>query len=135
MTEHPNARLARSAWDAIARGDADTLMTLLAPDLVWHATARGTPWMGEHRGAERILDFLARVGEATDVFDAQLVDVLVSDARVMVLFHVRLGVGARSAELDYLLLARVEDGRFAEVWTTPLDPAAIESFWAWPRAD
>lgn len=129
VSEHPNAALVRRVWDAIARGDADALRTFLAPDLVWRATARGTPWTGEHRGADAAVDMLARVGEATDVFDAKLIDILASDARVLLIFRVRIVIGTRDVELDYLLLAEVEEGRLAQIWSAALDPAAIEAFW------
>lgn len=76
------------------------------------------------------MDLLARVGEASDFFQAELVDVLVSGARVLFVFHASFRRAGRVAELDYLLLARVEQGRFAELWTAPLDPATMESFWA-----
>jgi ketosteroid isomerase-like protein len=125
-----NVQILRRAWDAIARGDAEDLRAVVAPDVVWHATARGAPWSGEHRGAEVMLDFLARVGEVTDVFDAQLVDVLASEQRVLVVFHVRLGIGARRLEVDYLLLARIAGGLAQEIWTAPLEPAALEAFFA-----
>lgn len=127
--EHPNALLARRAWDAIARGDSDALRALLAPDLVWNATAQGTPWFGIHQGADAAIDMLARVGEATDVFDAELVDVLASDERALVLFRVRIAIGPREVELDYLLLGRVSGGRITEVWTAALEPARIAAFW------
>jgi len=130
MGEHPNAALARHTWEAISRGDAESLRELLSPEIVWHATALGTPWSGARRGYDAIVDFLARVGEMTDTFDAKWIDVLTSDERVLVIFHVSLGIGARRTEVDYLLLGRVEFGRLAEVWTAPLDPTAIESFWA-----
>ncbi|HEY8494277.1 MAG TPA: nuclear transport factor 2 family protein [Myxococcota bacterium] len=126
---HPNRQLARRIWDAIARGDADTLRSLLAPGLVWRAMARGTPWSGLHQGADAAIEMLARVGEAAERFDAQLVDVLVSDERVGILFHARVGFGGREAELDYLALARVAGGRFTEIVTVPLDPAALERIW------
>lgn len=127
--EHRNARLARRAWDAIAHGDAEALRVLLAPDLVWRATAPGTPWFGVHHGTDTAIDMLARVGEATDVFDADLVDVLASDERVLVLFRVRIRVGARQVELDYLLLGRVVGERIVEVWTAALEPALLAAFW------
>lgn len=127
--EHPNALLARRAWDAIARGDADALREVLAPDLVWRATAQGTPWFGVHQGADAAIDMLARVGEATDVFDADLIDVLASDERVLVLFRVRIAVGTRQVELDYLLLGRVAGKHITEVWTAALEPAVIAAFW------
>ena len=64
------------------------------------------------------------------MFDASLIDVLVSDERVLILFHVRLEREGRGIELDYLLLARLRDGLVQEVWTSPLDPAALAKFWA-----
>jgi hypothetical protein len=80
-------------------------------------------------GRDAAVEMLARVGEATDVFDAQLVDVLASDDRLMVLFRVRIAIGAREVELDYMLLGRVVDDVIVEVWTAALEPAAIEAFW------
>ena len=129
MTEHPNALLARRAWDAISKGDAPGLRDTMNEEVVWRATARGTPWAGTHKGPDAIVDFLARVGEVSEVFHASLVDVLASDARVLFVFHILLRRAGREAELDYLLLGRVREGRFSEMWTVPLDPAAIESFW------
>lgn len=128
--DHPNAQLARRAWDAIARGDAEALRAALAPDLIWHATAPGTPWAGVHQGMEAAIDMLARVGEATDAFDADLVDVLASDERVLILFRVRIAIGTHRVDLDYLLLARIAGEQFAEVWTAALEPRVIEAFWA-----
>ena len=133
MTEHPNAQLARRAWDAISQGDAAALRATMNEDVVWHATARGTPWAGTHKGSDAVVDFLARVGEASDVFHASLVEVLASDERVLFVFRTALRRQGRVAELDYLLLGQVRDGRFSELWTVPLDPVAIESFWAGQR--
>lgn len=130
MSEHPNVTIARRAWEAISRGDVETLMEALDRDVVWHATARGTPWFGTHRGAESVVDYLARVGEASDFFEATLADVLASEERVLLVFHAAFRRKGRVAELDYLLLARIRDGLVAELWTTPLDPGTIEEFWA-----
>lgn len=135
LEDHPNALLARRAWDAISRGDAKALHDCLTDDVVWRATAQRTPWAGVHRGPDAVVDFLARVGEVSDFFQAELVDVLVSDARVLFVFHASFRRAGRVAELDYLLLGRVEGGRFAEMWTAPLDPATIESFWAGQQVD
>ena len=130
MNEHPHVQIARRAWEAISRGDVETLLGTLAPDVVWHATARGTPWFGTHRGAESVVDYLARVGEASDMFEATLADVLASDERVLLVFHAAFRRRGRTAELDYLLLARIEDERVTEMWTTPLDPGTIAELWA-----
>ena len=130
MDEHPNVQIARRAWEAISRGDVETLLDALEHDVVWHATARGTPWFGTHRGAASVVDYLARVDEASDLFEATLADVLASDERVLLVFHAAFRRKGRVAELDYLLLARMRNGRVAELWTTPLDPATIEALWS-----
>lgn len=132
MSDHPNAQIARRAWEAISRGDVEALLAVLDPNVVWHATARGTPWFGTHRGADTVIDYLARVGEASEFFEATLVDVLASDERALLVFHASFRRRGRVAELDYLLLGRIADGRVAEMWTTPLDPGTIEAFWT-PR--
>lgn len=130
MSENPNVQIARAAWEAISRGDAEALLEVLDPDVVWHATARGTPWYGTHRGADSVVDYLARVGEASEFFQATLVDVLASEERVLLVFHASFRRRGRVAELDYLLLGRMASGRVCEMWTTPLDPGTIEAFWA-----
>lgn len=130
MRSHPNVELARRAWDAISRGDAESLRDTMNADVRWRATARGTPWSGEYRGHEAVVDMLARVGEVSDFFQAELVDVLASDERALFVFHASFRLRGRVAELDYLLLGNVVGGRFSELWTAPLDPAAIEGLWA-----
>ena len=57
-------------------------------------------------------------------------DILASDARVLIVFQVEARHGDRQVEVDYLLLARIEDGLAREVWTSPLEPDALARFWA-----
>ena len=49
--------------------------------------------------------------------------------RVAIVFRAKLERGSRRIDVGYLLLARVANGRAAEVWTVPLDPAALVDFW------
>lgn len=127
VSEHPNAQLARAAWRAVSGGDAEALERILAPDVVWHATARA-PWQGDHAGPRAISEFLARIGDRMQVFDARLDDVLVSADRIAMVFHVRAQVASRAIEVDYLLLARVKGGRAVEIWTLPMDPISLAAF-------
>ena len=120
--------LARRAWSAVSRGDTETLTEILAPGVVWHATG-ANPWRGDHEGIDAILDYLARIGEMTERFEATLVDVLASKERVLIVFRAILERGSRRLDVPYLLLARVEGAHATEVWTVPLDPAALTDFW------
>jgi ketosteroid isomerase-like protein len=133
MMEHPNTLLARRAWDASSRGDAEALRATMHEDIVWRATARGAPWAGTHKGRDAVVEVLARVGEVSEGFKARLVDILVSDERVLFVFHMSLRRRGRVAEVDYVMLGTLRDGLFSEMWTTPLDPATIENFWAGQR--
>ncbi len=129
MSAKANLELARQAWDAVSQGDIESLQKLWDEKIVWHATARGTPWAGDHRGRDVVLDFLARIGESVEIFDARLDDILTSDERVSLLIHVSALREDRKLEVDYQLLVRVQSGLVAEIWTSPLDPRALESFW------
>ena len=129
MDERANFSLAQRAWDAVARADADALRAILDDRVVWHATG-ANPWRGRHEGFDAVLDYLARVGELTETFDARLDDVLTSDDRVLLVFHVDVERAERKQGVDYLCLARIRAGRAVEVWTSPLDPDAIARFWA-----
>lgn len=127
-TTNANEELARRAWSAVSRGDTETLAQILASDVVWHATG-ANPWRGDHEGVDEVVGYLVRIGEMTASFDATLVDVLASGERVAIVFRAKLERGSRRIDVGYLLLARVANGRAAEVWTVPLDPAALVDFW------
>ena len=129
MAEHPNAAIAMRAWDAVSRADVEAIGAIFAPDIVWHATG-AAPWRGDHCGIDAVLDYLARVGEQNEVFDASVLDVLASDERALIVFRVNFEQEGRKLVLDYLLLASIRDGLTREVWTSPLDPAALAEFWA-----
>lgn len=102
---------------------------IFSPHTVWHATARGTPWYGNHEGPDAILDFLARIGESVDRFDVDLDDLLVSEDRFAYIMHIHAERGGRSLDVVYQLTARVEGGHVAEIWTAPLDPGRLQAFW------
>ncbi len=129
MSRHPNATLIRDAWRAVARGDTETLNQLCVEEIQWHATGR-TPWIGDHQGLDAVLDHLGRVGESSDVFDAHLMDLLVSEGRAATVMHVSARRGDRRLEVEFVILYRITEGKISEVWTAPLDRRATDAFWA-----
>ena len=58
MIDHPHAKLARSAWEAVSHGDSDTLARCCTEDMVWHASGRGLR-SGRYRGLAETMDYLA----------------------------------------------------------------------------
>ena len=129
MMDHPHAKLARTAWEAAAHGDRDTLAKLCSPEMVWHASGRGSR-SGDYRGIEAVLDYLATLGEAAERFDSHFEDVLVGDDLVAVLFHVTGRRHGRVLDTDFILLFRVDGSVLAEVWAVPRDQYAVDEFWS-----
>jgi hypothetical protein len=129
IPDHPHALLAKVVWEAVSAGDVDALKELCAEDLVWHASGRG-PRSGSHRGRDRVIDYLASIGEAAERFDSTLEDILVGSDLVSVLFRVSGAREGRDLDTGFILLFRIEDSRLAEVWAVPRDQYALDEFWA-----
>jgi hypothetical protein len=129
MFDHPNSLLLKQAWQAVAEGDSDTLRALFTDDIRWHVTA-DNPWRGVHVGTDAILEYLAQVGDAGEAYETSLEELLVGERYSAIVCHVHAKRGNRVLENGQVLLARIDGGRIAEVWTLTLDPDAIHSFWA-----
>jgi ketosteroid isomerase-like protein len=128
MAQHPNANLVEKSWQAVAASDVETLLETWSPEIVWHVTGNN-PWRGDHVGSGAILEYLAQVGESGESYDATLTDVMASDNRAALVFDVKTKRSGVTLETSYLLLARISEGRIAEVWTLALDPAGVDEFW------
>ena len=128
MSPTPNQELGWRVWTAVAEADTETLREIWSEKIIWHSTGRN-PRAGTYEGPDAILDYLAEVGESVDVLDASLDDVLSSENRIGLVFHLHSELGGRTLDVGISLLARVEDGKIAEVWMAPLDPLALERFW------
>ncbi len=127
--EHPHATLARTAWEAAACSDTETLSRVCSDELVWHASGRG-PRSGLHRGLHDVFEYLAAIGDAAERFDSQLEHVLTGDDLVAVLFTVKGRRRGKQLETGFILIFRVEEGRIVEVWAVPRDQHAVDEFWA-----
>lgn len=129
MKDHPNAEIARSAWEAVAHGDSETLAHLCKKDIVWHSAGRG-PHSGDFRGFEAVLDHLRSLGEDAERFSSRPVAVLGGEDRAAVIFHATGQRRGRTLDLDYVLLFRMEEQHIAEISLVSFDQRADEEFWA-----
>jgi ketosteroid isomerase-like protein len=129
VRDHPLAKLARTAWEAAAHGDRETLARVCAPEVAWHASGRGAR-AGVYRGIDAVLEYLASIGDAAERFDSSFEDVLVGDGMAAVLFRVLGERRGRRLDTGFILLFRVDEGRIAEVWAVPRDQHAVDEFWA-----
>ena len=132
MQEHLNVDRARRAWQAVACGDREPLRELWDEKVVWHVNSRLGPFAGDWRGLDAVFDLLAGIGEFLEAFDARLVDVLASEDHAVIVFRANVVRGEQRAEIEYILLSRIEGGKTVEIWTTPLDQSAAELIWGSP---
>src|SRR5262245_37923009 len=129
MAVHPWESIARRAWEAVSASDGETLASLLAEDVVWHATGRGSH-AGDFRGHGEIFDYLAGVGEDADRFDSTIDDVLVGKRFAVILFDVEGRRKGRSLTVGFVIVLRIEGDQIAEVWSIPRDQLSVDEFWA-----
>lgn len=129
MVDSTNGELARAAWNAVSESDVAAIGRLVAEDVVWHASGRGSR-SGDVSGRAGILDYLAGIGEDAERFDSELEDILVGETHTAILFRVSGQRGGRRLESGFVLLLRFEDNRIAEVWSIARDQHAIDEFWA-----
>jgi ketosteroid isomerase-like protein len=124
-----NEALARRLFAAFERRDPFALRDLFAEDAVWRVGGRNV-LAGTHHGRREIIRFLGSLPRLTDgTYSAELLDVLASGERAVVLYRARGLRNGVQLDIDQLLLFRVADGCVVEVDAYPSDQAAFDAFW------
>lgn len=128
MSEHADAAVVRSAYEALSRGDMATFAGLLHEDIVWHESAPGME--GDYSGRDETLAFLGKVFQDSglEMTSMQIQDVLASDEHVVIIHEDAMSMGGRSLTARYLDTYRVQDHKLAEHWHFAFDPKADQSF-------
>ena len=128
MNEHPNTQTLRSAYEAVARGDMETLVSVLAEDIVWHESMPG--FEGTYHGRDEAMALLGRAFAETgmEVVDMSVDHVLADDAHATVVLETTVGIGDRRHHGRYVDVYRLRDGTAIEHWHLPFDPSAEAAF-------
>lgn len=128
--EHPNAELMRRAGELLGVGDFAAFLALHTEDVVMHIPGSG-PMAGDHQGRDGIAAVFQQELSLLDeppTFEA--IDDLGSDRHAASLIVQRLRRGGRDLASRQTIVARVEDGKLAEVWFLPEDQARWDEFFA-----
>jgi len=100
-----------------------------SPDIVWHIKGR-SPWRGDVKGAERILEYLAEIGSiGVAGLHTEIEDVMVSNDRAAMICHAHAEIGDRVLDADYLIIANIIGRRIQEITSVPVDPDRAAEFW------
>jgi ketosteroid isomerase-like protein len=127
--DHPNLDLARELWAAAADGNADAMRGLLAEDVVWQSVGTN-PLSGVRNGPDEVLDYLALVGESADELLSDIEEIFVNDEGAVVMYQVKARREAKSLEMEYFLLLRIEVGLVTRALMVPVDQYDNDRFWS-----
>jgi uncharacterized protein len=125
MSEHPNATVIRSALDALAAREIDTLAGYLAEDVAWHYIGGETPI----RGRDAVLGMFGP-GSRDFEIRTEVHDVVANDEHAVALVSANATRGGRTIAYRTAEIVHLRDGKITERWAFSDDTAAITAFFA-----
>jgi ketosteroid isomerase-like protein len=130
MPEHPNAQIAREAFDAMARGDVDWLQAHMHPDVVFHQGGR-FPTAGTYEGRDAVFGHMMEFFALVD-FSMKIAvhDIAATDDHAVSLVQVSIDYQGRHLDFDEAHVWHIRDGVATEMWGVPKDPYAVDEFFA-----
>jgi uncharacterized protein len=128
MSEHPNAAIVRSAYEAMETGDMPAFVALLDDDIIWHESTPG--FVGNYRGRDQVLALLGSIMQETGVQMGRISihDVLASDDHTVILHETALTKNGRAYTAQYCDVYHLRNGKLTEHWHLAVDPKADEEF-------
>lgn len=125
MQEHPNATLARQAFDGMSTGDPAKAAQVLADDVVWHEIGSEEPI----RGKEALMERFASVAPGGAI-TVEVHDVVANDEHTIALVTATATMGGRSLTYRTAEIMHIRDGKISERWAFSDDTDRINRFFA-----
>jgi ketosteroid isomerase-like protein len=137
MSKNPEAQLTESnvaliktGYDAFARGDIPTVLSLLAENVFWHVPGRG-PLSRDYRGHAEVLAFFGRFMEMSNgTFRVRIDEILANGDRVVVLCTESAERVGRAWSSPQVHVWTMKDGRATVFWQYQGDQQTEDEFWA-----
>ena len=131
ITEHPNAALVRSAYEAFNTADMEALTEAFDESGSWYTPGR-SPIAGEYRGRDAVFAQFGRYGGDTGgTFKAELKQVFTSgDGRVIGLHHNSAERNGKRLDTDCCIVFELEDGRITSGREHFFDLNNWDEFWS-----
>lgn len=113
---HPNEEVARSATEALSKGDMEAFLAHHTDDTVVHFPGRG-PMAGDYRGKDGVAQMFQRQMQMLDSPpEIDTHDILANDNHAIVLNKVRGTRGGKTLEQQQVVVLHIKGGKIAEVW-------------------
>jgi len=125
---HPNEDVARSATEALSKGDMEGFLSHHTDDAVVHFPGRGA-MAGDYRGKDGLAQLFQRQMQILDSPpEIENHDILASDDHAVVLNKTRATRGGKTLEQEQVVVMHVKGGKIAEVWLHFSDQQAMDEF-------
>jgi uncharacterized protein len=123
---HPNEEVARSATEALSKGDMEGFLSHHADDTVVHFPGRG-PMAGDHRGKDGVAKMFQQQMQILDSPpEIENHAILANDDHAVVLNKIRATRGGKVLEQDQVVVMHIKGGKIAEVWPQFSDQQAMD---------
>jgi ketosteroid isomerase-like protein len=125
---HPNEEIARSAQEALSKGDMDGFLSHHANDIVVHFPGRG-PMAGDHRGKDGVAKMFQQQMQVLDSPpQVENHDILANDDHAVLLNKTRATRGGNTLEQDQVVVMHIQAGKVVEAWLQFSDQQALDEF-------
>jgi ketosteroid isomerase-like protein len=126
MGDHPNAAAARTAIEAFANGDVETMAASIADDATWHVPGSNR-FSGDFQGKVGVLGRFQKMAEAgVQTSIDEIHDVVAATAHVVSLVKLKARLGGASASANAVWIMHVNDGMVHEFWGMNDNQAEID---------
>ncbi len=123
-----NADRIRTGYEAFNQGDVPALLDLFAETATWHVSG-SSRLAGAHVGRDATLGVLGAYADAAGgTLEANLIDVMASDAHVVGLANDTAATGGKTLDVRSLVLFAMHDGKVTEAWQFVDDLDAFDAF-------
>lgn len=125
-----NVAIVQSYFDAVAKGDFDTVGSLFADDVIWHQPGDGIQ-SGTYNGKEAVFAHLGNFMKwSNGTFVIDEIEYLSSNADlVSAAIHFKAEKGGLQLAMKGMDLLRVEDNKIKEVWLFSEKIVDEDAFW------
>jgi ketosteroid isomerase-like protein len=128
MTNH--ITIVQSYFDAVAKGDFDTVGSLFADDVIWHQPGDGIQ-SGTYKGKQTVFAHLGNFMKwSNGTFAIDEIEYLSSNADfVSAAIHFKAEKGDLKLAMKGVDLLRIENDKIKEVWLFSAEIADEDAFW------
>lgn len=127
---HPNEELLRKGYDAFAKGDLDTVLSVFDDNIRWHIQGN-SPIAGVYTGHDQVTGFFGKVFELSGgTFSLEIHDMLANDEHAVVLVRERAEREGKTFASTEAHVWHISNGKATEFWGLPTDLAAVDEFWS-----